>query len=778
MTRAGPWTLTLSGILTASALLLGGCASRTAAGSDGAVDQAVDTCGCKDPKADEDSDGIPDGVEGCCVDTDGDTIPNSQDFDSDDDGIYDLIEAGGKGSCTIWPCDTDGDGVPDYLDRDSDNDGLNDACEDTNGDGLLGCCVVNCIQPGGKQKTDCVLSKEGCGPGQSCGATSFCTPATSLLCSAGETDRLRKDTFGDGQPDKDRATAICRSDSCGGTQPQLLRHKDSAGDWQLAARPGAVAWTIQINGAQAKQRLSTIDYRPNAGVAGFILSRAPRAADLRDELGHLLANVLQVAPNSTPNLIASGTHGKSHDCYDLIRGTTLDLGFGIDPSTLRNQLVARILGLGLGALAGMPSRFNDPVPPSHLYGGLVVRLSLLRRFEFKKSSDGYLLDEDGVKTTVSGKCPADSGDASKRQLVVTGAVLDRQRFLDVKRDSRLLASELTDGTNVAKANLVARPHCEAHTLASQPTADILWVIDEGIKMHAPSPWSSPGALLFSRLLSAGVNFRMGVTGMVDPLGPDKALAGKLCSSISSDLSHDGGKDRFLLPSEQSVFASCFKNPPGAQASASHGLSGVVKVIERHLPRAANQPDRIRPGAALSVIVLTDKTPQEVAKDLTTEELKSCTVSSSSQVKLAAAIQPVSKLLNGTGAKGGAGTLHVVGGVCTDHYCSETAHGYLDLVWQGGGQVADVCTHVADEALAEITIDIAGAASPLKLRRTPISASLAVALDGVVLARSRYKGFSYNAAANSVVFHGVSFKKGSEVFVSYRAWRRGTLPGWL
>ncbi|UZO81138.1 T9SS type B sorting domain-containing protein [Aquimarina sp. ERC-38] len=83
----------------------------------------------------------------CDFDRDG--IPNSEDLDSDNDGIYDIVETGNAGadtngdgrfdgainatgSGTITPnlIDTDGDGTNDnYLDIDSDNDGIVDNIE-------------------------------------------------------------------------------------------------------------------------------------------------------------------------------------------------------------------------------------------------------------------------------------------------------------------------------------------------------------------------------------------------------------------------------------------------------------------------------------------------------------------------------------------------------------------------------------------------------------------------------------------------------------------------
>lgn len=94
-----------------------------------------------------------------CVpkDTDGDTIPDQLDSDSDNDGILDIIEAQANTSLTLTnvdtnkdgldnalepgltPVDTDGDLVSDYLDLDSDNDGILDAVEtaaDQDSDGV------------------------------------------------------------------------------------------------------------------------------------------------------------------------------------------------------------------------------------------------------------------------------------------------------------------------------------------------------------------------------------------------------------------------------------------------------------------------------------------------------------------------------------------------------------------------------------------------------------------------------------------------------------------
>ena len=87
---------------------------------------------------DSDNDGIPDIIEagGGALDTDGDGIIDDL-TDANNNGLADVAEGGGA----LPVPNTDGDGVPDFLDLDSDNDGIADVIEaggaDTDGDGIV-----------------------------------------------------------------------------------------------------------------------------------------------------------------------------------------------------------------------------------------------------------------------------------------------------------------------------------------------------------------------------------------------------------------------------------------------------------------------------------------------------------------------------------------------------------------------------------------------------------------------------------------------------------------
>jgi Secretion system C-terminal sorting domain len=78
---------------------------------------------------DSDSDGIPDIVEAGGTDTDGDgKIDGSQTADSDGDGLLDIYDPT-TGGTALLNRDTDGDGKPNGKDLDADNDGIPDIIE-------------------------------------------------------------------------------------------------------------------------------------------------------------------------------------------------------------------------------------------------------------------------------------------------------------------------------------------------------------------------------------------------------------------------------------------------------------------------------------------------------------------------------------------------------------------------------------------------------------------------------------------------------------------------
>jgi hypothetical protein len=262
--------------------------------------------GGTDPFADADTDGIPnfldttpggavpaftdtnnDGINDA-YDTDLDSIVNSFDLDSDNDGIPDLIEAGGvdtdgngrvdgtadvngnglidtydasvAGGHTLANRDTDGDGIPNTRDLDSDGDGIPDIREaggaDINNDG----------------KADITTDTDGDGlvntydPDNDNNETNE-SPLNSLIITGADTtnDGLA-DSYTRGDFDKDNKPNCYDRDADGDGIPDVeeagIAH--NTGSATATGATGTTGWSITVDGMLSLNLPnSDSDIRPN-----------------------------------------------------------------------------------------------------------------------------------------------------------------------------------------------------------------------------------------------------------------------------------------------------------------------------------------------------------------------------------------------------------------------------------------------------------------------------------------------------------------------------------
>ncbi|MCA9664590.1 MAG: VWA domain-containing protein [Myxococcales bacterium] len=758
-------------------LALAGCTDTTGNFSDGLGFDAGDGGGtnrCTDPTADTDGDGILDGEEGCTHgrDSDNDGTPDFQDFDSDNDGIPDSVEKGEKdanGKCAStggpWPCDTDKDGYPDYIDVDSDGDGIDDGDEDTNGDGVLGCCITECGKPLGSQGKDCILTQDGCGSGQKC-ENGKCTPAIGFSCSNGETDPRKKDTFGDGKLDSERGTFICRDATEDKPQGRkaIQTQLNQTGDWKVALEKTAKYGDLKLTNPAPKEAAAVVNEEdPKNEVAGFVISVDTSEPDVQKSLDVIIQAIQAKVPGGggTVTVRASGAGAKTHDKYDSVRGTILDIEVSTPSniSTVRNELVGTIMNKPMAQLGNLPAPFGS----SH--SNFIVRFVTVRRFAFKKKQTGGLeLDANGN--------PIDDGDQTKWRLLVMGAVAGRDNYQDPARPTGFIVDDLSNGTALATSADTVDNECDVGTITSLPVADIVWVIDESGSMSDNRQDIVNNANnFFSRALASGLDFRMGVTNVVTPSSTTYAYAvGKFCSKISTSSTDDGGVDRFLLSTEQATFSSCINNPPGYEGGAEYPLVNAEEAMKKHLPRASGDASKFRPEASIAFIVATD----EIANSLNTvlsADRRNCQIDATKQGQVASAVQKYIDLFSGKTDPQAVATFHLIGGVCNNSCSADINHGMRLVAQALGGQVGDVCQKDLGNTLQVIIDSIIGAASPVVLEYVPISASLAVALDGIQINRSRTNGFDYRGANNSIALINVQFEKGSELIASYKRWER-------
>jgi hypothetical protein len=687
------------------------------------------------PGQDTDMDKIPDDVEGCGKDTDNDGYPDYNDTDSDNDGVPDSVEAGPNPKA---PRDSDGDKIPDYKEKDSDGDGVKDGDEDRNGDGKLGCCMTRC----GEQRKGCPkLEPNRCGLGQKCQGGN-CVPLVHFLCSNGETDPTKKVTFpSTGKGDKDLPTFICNkggeAGSTGGLKPMNFR-TSTPGQWKVALETNSSYGAITIRNPGPKEAAAAFDLKGgNQQVAGFLVSLPISGGDIQSLVINVVDKVRALPGQAGVTQLSSGIPKTSHDKFKTVVSTQLQLRTNapLTPAAVRNALFSAFLGK---QVANLPGMFGSPTQD--------------HRIQFQT-----LLRNDG-------------------RLIVMGGVASVGMVQDATKSTGIHMDDLSNGTGLATLANSGTVECDPFILTGTPVADIIWVVDESGSMNDNrNDVANNASDFFSRALKSGLDFRTAVTN-VDNGTSYGYYPGKFCSRISTDRYDSGGADRFLQPGERSIFEACIRNPPGYEGGSEYSMINSREAVLKHLPRKPGDATKIRPGATLVIIVATDEFPNDIYRAGASLNYRTCTLDAANQAKVNAWAAPFIQLFTGANPAWGTqakATMHLIGGVCNNTCDAYVAHGLNETVAATSGLKADVCQKNLGTSMQIIINQITGLASPAILQYVPISASLAVAIDKRVIPRSRVNGFDYTPSANSLVFIGVPFPKGSQVVASYRRWVQQT-----
>jgi hypothetical protein len=594
--------------------------------------------------------------------------------------------------------------------------------------------VVKC----GEQRSGCTLEADGCVKPQKC-VNGTCQPAADFLCSNGETDPKKKVTFGT-KPDSQLPTFVCQKpDEVGDKGLKPMAFKTSmTGKWKVALEMSSTYGEVSIPGASALEAGATFDLAgADQGVAGFIVSMPAPGTDVAAIVTTLIGKLK--AAGSIPGAssviqLSSGTTTTSHDKYPTVVGTELSLTMSTatKPPAARNALFNAFLGKQVGQL---PQATFGPSSTS-----LRLRLQVLLRKD--------------------------------NRVLVMGAVADGAMMNDTSKATGIHVEDLSNGTGLATESDSDTVECDPFVLSGNPIADIIWVIDESGSMSANRQDVANNAVdFFARALKSGLDFRIAVTGV------NTNQNGKFCSSTSTTSTDPGGVDRFLLPTEQTIFSACALNPPGYEGGAEYTRKNAMAAVKNHLPRAANNPAKIRPGAQIVLVIATDENDQEWESQYGYSYTKTCVLPAATQTQTMTMIQPDIDLYTGKSSYGAEAQaiVHLIGGVCNNACNEEISHPWFEIVKATKGITADICQKNLGATLQIMIDTIAGAASPAILQYVPISASLAVAVDQTQLKRSRAQGFDYVSSSNTLVFIGVPFPKGSQVVASYRRWVKQAVP---
>ena len=520
-------------------------------------------------------------------------------------------------------------------------------------------------------------------------------------------------------------------------QKKLMYRYGKVGDWTVALEMQSNYKAITISGAKAKEDVASFDYNVNwQQVAGFAVSRGSAAKLATAEATAAMAAIGK-GVYGTVTTIDSGLKVKTHDGFDGVALTTLEIKLAStsDVSLVRNLVAAALLGVKTSSLSNLPLSFGAPSTTFVVRFGTVIR--------------------------------------KDARVVFVGSVTDKSGDSDASKVSRIVARDLANTTGLAQANRQVGGQCDSFPVTKPLTpVDIIWVMDESGSMSTErAAIAANAAKFFTAAKNAGLDFRMGVTNVCNPSGSWKGAVGKFCSKISTNTNDDGGVDRFLLPTEANIFAACINNPPGFEGGSEYGLLNAKEAVDRHLPRAASSAAKIRKGAQVVIIVVTDEVPVSMLSPIGSGNVNKCTLPAANQANLDKALKPTLDYFKGIkDPETKVNYFHAIAGVCKNTCQAQVAHGYNEVAKAFNGKVYDVCAKDLSAGITQIINGILTTSSQIVLKHKPISGSLRVAVNKAVVPRSLLKGFDYKLATNSLTFISTTVGKGSTVVASYTRWK--------
>lgn len=300
---------------------------------------------------------------------------------------------------------------------------------------------------------------------------------------------------------------------------------------------------------------------------------------------------------------------------------------------------------------------------------------------------------------------------------------------DIASKYSFLSQQLTSSTNVSDGGSVTKTSDPFTVQAGANLADFLFVVDNSGSMSSFQTAISTAASAFTSVISnSGIDFKIGIVTTDSDVLVDGNTDGAYTSDVtefSSDLVQGisgSGIETGIWIAEQSLFSA-------ALGDANDGTS-----------TTEGAP---RPGASLSVIILSDEESQYDDHFNNTTNL---------------IFDPLDNLFIDRD--------YQVYGIIDPRLDSTSQ--YDDLATATGGSTADINDTTVFTAIMEnISFNAAAATSKFSLTHTPISSSISVTVDGASVAGSTNNGWSYNQSANSITFHGTALPAaGAAVLVSY------------
>lgn len=286
--------------------------------------------------------------------------------------------------------------------------------------------------------------------------------------------------------------------------------------------------------------------------------------------------------------------------------------------------------------------------------------------------------------------------------------------------------------------------------------DILWVIDNSGTM-GPKQTSLRNSInsFMNSFVTKNFDYRIAITTTdiraVDPLNPnDPNFSGQAACFVGNPTVVEASTPNPATAVSDNADVGFFGS------SDAHGLDAVEQALSD--PNLTNcNAGFFREDAYLAVIFFSDADDNTAA---TVDGL----------IDFLDGIKTPFTLASGTTIRSWNASAMVVDDM-TNPDCmalgpaSELGTKYLDIADQTGGQVASICEADFSAGLLNVATKILEATTAIRLSRTPDPGTIAVFKNGEYLAKSATDGWTYDAATNSIVFHGGAIPDGPNISIN-------------
>lgn len=221
----------------------------------------------------------------------------------------------------------------------------------------------------------------------------------------------------------------------------------------------------------------------------------------------------------------------------------------------------------------------------------------------------------------------------------------------------------------------------------------------------------------------------------------------------------------ITPDDPNLFADFAINAkPSKNTSGQDGraFSSLRQALQTTRPVNSGF---LRPDSFLAVIIVDNQDDFSGNGRCT-----GCNVSQRYNAPTLDAISVYTDFLNNlTGTSGATARYNVSAMTQIDKPCqgSSLSTRIMDIATQTNGVLGDICQADFGPAMADMANRITLLSTQYFLARTPIVSSIRVSIDGVIIPESITDGWTYDAEANSIQFHGTATpQQGANIIVNY------------